>query len=944
MKLAVLLLFMSAFFSVINSQAQNDNGILDDVTELAEKRTIPFTMPDGTELMTDVYLPVFRDSIITTFELSGYEASLEIFQKGTQYILYDSINGSVNEEPYSLPVIFIRTPYDKNTEGIGYLFAFMGYAVIIQDNRGCYASQGVYLPMYSDAWSKEPYHPDIHHTLDPAVNMDVKDANSHEDGYNSLQIIINELQREYKGKTFLTCNGNIGMLGPSALGNVQYQLASVHQTNPQGRGLKCLLPIVSTNEHYRFTAVQNGVFREQLVTGWVSTQYKNLLIEGTENDNSIFNDIHSPADFGFDTKDKVAETAIDFWISQKHEGSLPGYYPNSVMRSDLDASFAPVDNQGTGSTNGSYSRYLNMEVPGYHLTGWWDIFIEGQIETYNNLMDNLSDTYDNKQRQKLIIGPWAHQTVTQRKTGDITYPENVQDFVLDVLSVEEEIEDIPLGDLAGSEIIQWFRSNLLYNNWKKTGDPKIVFPKSEKWQAIIPGVTVRVPAEDYIIPFEKFINFMAGRDSLTDIIFESSLLGSVIKDTISVPAPEEPMIEIDEIDNINRIDFTEIPNIRLYVAGPVDDGISYNQHAGNYWLATDSFPFSKGISYQPLFLKNDNTLSAEEPETSGQFLSYVHDPKNPVYTLGGANMITPTPQRDRKSQGQINLAVPELRPYCLDREDVLQFETNPLEDTLSIIGFPKATIYAKSEPVETLTDSTNIDFMVRIIDVYPDGGEYFVVEGVVNARARDYARKIAQGAEDPDIPFTNIVSGETYEYVFKMMPIAYTFGKDHRIKILISSSNHPRYQSNPNIPLNYGEFFRWKPGDTTSYVYDNQRMYPRKAMQTIYMDTDHPSHVSLPVFDGQIAVSVKDNIKTYLSENQTVQMFPNPSADIVFINSLYENNTVKINNMQGAVVMEKQFRQSVQISVMNWPAGIYIVNVFNHQHRTSEHHKLVVKK
>jgi len=34
------------------------NGKLDDLTDFATRTQVPFTMPDGTKLMTDIYLPI----------------------------------------------------------------------------------------------------------------------------------------------------------------------------------------------------------------------------------------------------------------------------------------------------------------------------------------------------------------------------------------------------------------------------------------------------------------------------------------------------------------------------------------------------------------------------------------------------------------------------------------------------------------------------------------------------------------------------------------------------------------------------------------------------------------------------------------------------------------------------------------------------------------------
>ena len=80
-----------------------------------------------------------------------------------------------------------------------------------------------------------------------------------------------------------------------------------------------------------------------------------------------------------------------------------GYYPNSLGRKDMDASRAMVNEYGEGDANGTHSRYSNIEVPIYNLTGWYDIFIDGQIESRNYVEKHVSNTYGNKNLQKIVV-------------------------------------------------------------------------------------------------------------------------------------------------------------------------------------------------------------------------------------------------------------------------------------------------------------------------------------------------------------------------------------------------------------------------------------------------------------------------------------------------------------------------------------------------------------
>ena len=114
-------------------------------------------MPDGTKLMTDIYLPITSDSLVIPIDLGFGPVNIEIIPKGIQYLVYDSLNGKLNPNKYQLPLILSRTPYDINSGGkeLAWFFNLFGYCYANQDNRGRYSSEGVYYPLYSDAWRKD---------------------------------------------------------------------------------------------------------------------------------------------------------------------------------------------------------------------------------------------------------------------------------------------------------------------------------------------------------------------------------------------------------------------------------------------------------------------------------------------------------------------------------------------------------------------------------------------------------------------------------------------------------------------------------------------------------------------------------------------------------------------------------------------------------------------
>lgn len=925
------LIIATLFFSSTSLFSQNSNGEFDEIGDFSTKQTVQITMGDGTHLATDIFLPITQDSMSIMIDLPLFGPTpVQIIPKGIQYLIYDSINGGLNENPYQLPILFSRTPYDKQgSSDYGNTVSMLGYSYAMQDMRGCNASEGAYFPMYSDGWNKNPYHPDMKHLLDITEFSDPRNSNKHEDGYESVKYIIDSITRKYDINadgtidTFKTCNGSVGMFGASALANAQYTAAATHKINPDEPGLKSLFPIVGSADQYGVTQIQNGVYRYSIVNNWISGQLNSINDSDlNETDLSIDNNLHSFTDYGLNTIYEAIDICLGSMIDSSNNENLPGYYPNSPFRASMDVGYAPVNEFGEGDINGTYSRYSNIDVPIYHLTGWWDLFIDGQIDTYNKIVANINDEHGNKSMQKLIIGPWAHQTITSQTTGDLTYPENVTELMNMNLSDLENLEDTET-NIFESEIYKWFRHTL--NEKQGLNDPKFIIPQATEWQVLNSTYSVRIPSENYILPYHDFIAYLGGLQGLNDIQVEINVNGSI--DTISydIPAIENPLFNISEAPESGTNEYFEnTENVRFYVPGPIDDEISENSQVGNYWFKTDSFPFTNNINYKDLFLHANGIIDSNPPVTDEGSLSFTHDPDNPVLTVGGGNMTINTPDGERRSQGQMNLAAPEVINLTMNHPGVINFTSEVIVDSLCIIGFPKAKLFASSSISDENETPTNTDFFVRILDVYPNGKEYFVVEGAVNARAREYVKSIYNGNENPNAEFSNIISDTCYEYDFNLLPIAYTFGHEHQIKILISSGNYPRYMSSANLPLNEGEFFRRNPNDGKNYTFNGLSLSPRICTNEIVFSPDMQSQISLPVY-GDFAVSTPEITS---NTDSNIDIFPNPTSDILTIrlnNSYYSD--IKLFTTDGRCLIKTHSIGLTNIDISNFPSGIYILNI-----------------
>jgi uncharacterized protein len=146
------------------------------------------------------------------------------------------------------------------------------------------------------------------------------------------------------------------------------------------------------------------------------------------------------------------------------------------------------------------------------------------------------------------------------------------------------------------------------------------------------------------------------------------------------------------------------------------------------------------------------------------------------------------------------------------RDDVLVYTSDSLDDSRVVCGPVKAHLSAASTAVDT-------DFMVKLIDVWPNGYAQRLTDGMVRARYR-------QGGDKASL----IEPGKIYGFDVDLWNTCQEFGKGHRIRVEVASSAFPKYDRNQNTGEALGKTANTKVAD-----------------QTIYHDTDHPSYVILPV-------------------------------------------------------------------------------------------------
>jgi uncharacterized protein len=135
-------------------------------------------------------------------------------------------------------------------------------------------------------------------------------------------------------------------------------------------------------------------------------------------------------------------------------------------------------------------------------------------------------------------------------------------------------------------------------------------------------------------------------------------------------------------------------------------------------------------------------------------------------------------------------------------------------------------------PPRCRSPARDTDWMMRLIDVHPDGRCTLLCDGVIRARCRDPKHRGAFNAST----LSDIEPDRVYEYTLAFWRgTGNVFGKGHRIRVEVSSSFFPYSLPNPGT----GE--------------DNVGLQTRrvKAKQKGLHDARHPSHVVLPVMPAR---------------------------------------------------------------------------------------------
>lgn len=312
------------------------------------------------EAPSDVPAPVYEDVEVTRDIMIPMRDGVRLAAD-----LYRPVGAG---EP--LPVLLIRTPYDKENEASGARwFARRGYAVLAQDVRGKHGSEGEFTVQ----------------------------ARASEDGYDTVDWAA---RRPWS-------NGRIGSYGCSYPGEVQYLLAKTR--HPAHRAMVAMAgggAVGPAGRYYRnFGAYRGGTFGLAAALGWFSRN-------GAKTDSAAALDSTNYSEIlrtlpVVDMPEKAGMPPTDFEDFATHPPADPYWDKMGYLR-DSD----------------------RFATPALHVNSWFDFAAEETLYTFN-LMRRNAETTEARGNQFAIIAPGTHcdmfdatehTLVGERDVGDARLP------------------------------------------------------------------------------------------------------------------------------------------------------------------------------------------------------------------------------------------------------------------------------------------------------------------------------------------------------------------------------------------------------------------------------------------------------------------------------------------------------------------------------------------
>ena len=222
----------------------------------------------------------------------------------------------------------------------------------------------------------------------------------------------------------------------------------------------------------------------------------------------------------------------------------------------------------------------------------------------------------------------------------------------------------------------------------------------------------------------------------------------------------------------NKGDIKDIKEINVFETG-TNEWKFYDRPLRDSWSPNN-------VTERAIYLQGNGGLSFDRPRGSNDYDEYISDPARPV------------PFIEDVSIGMTREYMTDDQRHASRRPDVLTYRTEPLAEDITIAGDIKPTLFVS-------TTGTDSDFVVKLIDVFPDnlpanpetkkimGGYQMLVRG------EPFRARFRNSFSRPEAMRPNRVE----KIAFTMPGITHTIKQGHRIMVQIQSSWFPLVDRNP---------------------------------------------------------------------------------------------------------------------------------------------------
>ena len=262
----------------------------------------------------------------------------------------------------TFPVLLERTPYDKSgSAGFGVKAAARGYAVIVQDVRGRYTSEGDWYPFKNEA----------------------------NDGFDTVEWAA----------ALPYSNGKIGMFGGSYVGATQMLTAIAHPPHLAG-----ICPVVTASNYHDGWTYQGGAFEQWFNESWTSGLAQDTLNRLVHKNTNALNGMWKLPLTGYPLFELPQASDPDL------TRSLAPYFLDWLAHPNYDAYWKRVSIE---------EHFADIQVPILTIAAWYDIFLGGSLRNYTGVkLHGGNDAARQGQRLLVTIGGHAG---SGRKIGDVDF-------------------------------------------------------------------------------------------------------------------------------------------------------------------------------------------------------------------------------------------------------------------------------------------------------------------------------------------------------------------------------------------------------------------------------------------------------------------------------------------------------------------------------------------